>query len=301
MKKSLLVLFLLVFIVFSCSQKEETKETKFKIGVSQIVSHPALDAAREGFKEAFKEKGIEVEYIDTNANGDLATLELNTKKLVNQNVDLIYAIATPSAQVAQNATTEIPIVFSAVTDAKSAKLENDNVTGILDAVDITKQLELLLKVSPEVKTIGFIYNAGEQNSVFQLEQLKLASSKLNLNVVEKSASQINEIPQVLQSLIQSSDAIYTPTDNLVASSINLIAEKILEAKKVSLGAEKAHVEGGILMTIGIDYFNLGKEAGKRAIEILVDGKKANEIEITGMSEYEEYVNENTKKSLGLEF
>lgn len=290
---------ILSLVIFSCSK--ENSNFDFKIGISQIVSHPALDEARKGFKDELEKEGFKVKYIETNANGDIAALELNSKKLVNQNVDLIYAIATPSAQSAQNATKEIPIVFSAVTDSKAANLVNDNITGMLDIVDMKSQVELLLKVLPNIKKIGFIYNSSEQNSIYQLEELKKISSEYNIDVVEKSATQINEIPQVLENLIASTDAIYTPADNLVASSIKLIADKAKEAKVVTIGAEKSHVDSGILMTVGIDYYELGKLAAKQAIEILKNGKKPSKIEIGKMLDYKQEINQETKKIIGVEF
>ncbi|WP_067141440.1 ABC transporter substrate-binding protein [Oceanivirga salmonicida] len=303
MKKIINLLSILIITV-SCGNKnsvENNKEYKYKIGISQIASHSALDATRQGFKDAFKENNIEVNFIETNANGDISVSNLNSKNLVNQNVDLIYAIATPSAQAASNATNTIPIVFSAVTDAKTANLVKENITGVSDFLEPNEQLKELLKVKKDIKKLGFIYNSSEQNSVFQLESMKNAAKNYEIKLIEKSITQVNEISQALDALALEVDAIYTPADNLVASSISLIAEKALKNKKITMGAEKAHVDKGILMSIGIDYYELGKMAGKQAIEILETGKKPSEIPIQKADKLKLDINENTKKELELEF
>ncbi|CAM3138383.1 ABC transporter substrate-binding protein [Streptobacillus felis] len=299
MKKILLTLAILgVLVTFFLLNKKEGVD--YRIGISQIVDHPALNAARDGLKDELKENGINALYIETNANGDMSSLVLNTRKLINQKVDMIYAIATPSAQVAQNSTTDIPIVISAVTDAKAAGIVNSNITGVLDAVDIEKQVLLLKEVMPDVKKLGVIYSSGEQNSLIQVDILKAATAKHGIELVEKSISQINEVAIATEAILKEVDALYTPADNLIASTINVIADKAKEAKKVTLGAEKSHVDAGILMTLGIDYYELGKEAGKIALSIL-KGEKPENIEIKGMENLKFEYNKDTASLLGLEF
>ena len=285
MKKVFLLLSFVAVMIFNCGTEgkqgeknsDNTKNStetknKFKIGITQIVAHPALDKAREGFKDALKEAGIEVEYDEKNANGEIATANLIANTLVSSKSDLIYAIATPTAQSAAQSTNDIPIIFSAITDPESAGILKENVTGVSDRVNIKQQLELLTKLDSNIKKVGVIYNSSEQNSIVQVEDLKKAASELNLEIVERSITQANEIPQATGALIASSDAIYLPTDNLVASVVNLITEKATSSKKIVFGAEGAHVNGGALITQGIDYYELGKEAGKIAVEVL-KGKK----------------------------
>ena len=307
MKKVFILLSLLTVMIFSCGNEgkqgekvSDTKEEKkkFRIGITQIVAHPALDNAREGFKEALKEAGIEVEYDEKNANGEVATANLIANTLVSSKPDMIYAIATPTAQAAAQATNDIPIVFSAITDPESAGIIKENITGVSDRVNIKQQLELLIKLDPKIKKVGVIYNSSEQNSIVQVNDLKKAAGELNLEIVERSITQANEIPQATEALIASSDAIYLPTDNLVASVVNLITEKATGAKKIVFGAEAAHVNGGALITQGIDYYELGKEAGKTAVEIL-NGKKASEIKFKTMELNDIVVNSNTLKVLGI--
>lgn len=302
LKKLLIILFVLVLII-SCSNNKNEKEFEYTIGINQIISHPALDLAKKGFIDIFNEKGINVKFIENNSNGDISVADLISKNLVLQKVDLIYAIATPTAQVAQNATTEIPIVFSAVSDHISAKLVNKNITGVLDAVDLEEQLKLALEIDPNIKKIGFVYNSSESNSIDQLDKLKKIAKLYSVEIIEKSITQISDLPQVLKFILESTDAIYTPADNLIASSIKLIADTAKDYMKISIGAEKAHVDAGILASSAINYYDLGREAGQIAIDILVNGKKIEEIDvkIIDKDKYEKVINYETKKILGLEF
>ena len=277
---------------------EKSKDT-FKVGITQIVAHPALDSAREGFKDAFKESGLKVTFDEKNANGEIATANMIANNFVTEKVDLIYAIATSTAQSAAQATNKLPVVFSAITDPEAAGLIKENVTGISDRVNVKQQLELLLKLDSKIKKVGVIYNSSEQNSKVQVDDLKKAASELGITIVEKSVTQVSEIPQASETLVKSSDALYLPTDNLVASVINLITEKAISAKKIAFGAESAHVKGGALITQGIDYYEMGKEAGKIAVEILKNGKKPSEISFKKMNLNDIVINNKTLAAIGI--
>jgi len=295
-------------LVLSCGNEgkknENTgKESKdnFKIGITQIVAHPALDSAREGFKDAIKESGLNVTFDEKNANGEVATANMIANNFVTEKVDLIYAIATSTAQSAAQATNKLPVVFSAITDPEAAGLIKENVTGISDRVNVKQQLELLLKLDSKIKKVGVIYNSSEQNSKVQVDDLKKAASELGITIVEKSVTQVSEIPQASEALVRESDALYLPTDNLVASVVNLITEKATAAKKVAFGAEAAHVKGGALITQGIDYYEMGKEAGKIAVEILKNGKKPSEIKFKKMDLNDIVINNKTLAAIGINF
>jgi hypothetical protein len=272
---------------------------KYRIGITQIVAHPALDSAREGFKAAFKEAGIDADFDEKNANGEAATANLIANSFVSSKVDLIYSIATSTAQAAAQSTNTIPVVFSAITDPESAGILKNNVTGVSDRVDIKQQLQLLLKLDSKIKKVGVIYNSSEQNSKVQVDDLKAAAKELGVEVVEKSVIQASEIPQAADALTRESDAIYLPTDNLVASVVNLLTDKATAAKKIVFGAESAHVKGGALITQGIDYYEMGKQAGKIAIDILKNGKKPSEIKYQRMSLNDIVVNGKTMAALGI--
>ncbi len=302
MKKLVGVLSILTMFILSCGT-EETKTNqgatkKFKVGITQIVEHPALNKAKQGFKDALKEAGIDVEYDEKNANGEVATANLIANTLVSSKPDLIYTIATTTTQAVAQATNDIPVVFSAITDPESAGILKENVTGVSDRVNIKQQLELMKKLNPNAKKVGVIFNSSEQNSMVQVNDLKTAASELGMEVVATGVTQASEIPQASETLIGEVDMIYTPTDNLVASLINLITEKAIAAKKIVFGAEAAHVEGGALITQGVDYYELGKKAGQMAIEIL-KGKKPSEIKFETIELNDIVVNENTLNALGI--
>jgi putative tryptophan/tyrosine transport system substrate-binding protein len=296
--------------LFSCQQSERTTSEgeKIEIGITQLVQHPALDSARAGFIEGLKEKGYEdgnniiIDY--QNAQGDTATSQIIAQKFASENKDLILAIATPAAQAVYNATKEIPTVFTAVTDPISAEIAKDwissgtNLTGVSDMVPVDQQLELLLKLIPEVKTIGVIFNTSEANSVVQVEALKEEAAKLNLEVKEIGVTNVNEINQNLTAVIKDIDSLYTPTDNTVASAFDLIGKISVENNVPILGAEEAVVDVGGLCSIGIDYFNLGRETAYKAVEI-IDGKKPEEIEISTLSDMSITINTDVAARLGI--
>ena len=307
MKKIFLLVSIAIMLVLSCGNEGKdiseagggkSKES-FKIGITQIVAHPALDSVREGFKDAFKEAGLKVVFDEKNANGEIATANMIANNFVTEKVDMIYAIATSTAQAAAQSTDKIPVVFSAITDPEAAGILKKNVTGISDRVNVKQQLELLLKLDSKIKKVGVIYNSSEQNSKVQVDDLKKAASELGITIVEKSVTQVSEIPQASETLVKESDALYLPTDNLVASVVNLITEKAIKAKKIAFGAESAHVKGGALITQGIDYYEMGKEAGKIAVDILKNGKNPSEITFKKMDLNDIVINNKTLAAIGI--
>ena len=313
MKKIMFLVMMLSLILIGCGdKKEEAKtgtdtantETKaddkvYKIGITQIVSHQALDKAREGFKDALEEAGIKAEYDEQNAQGDVTIANTIANKFVTDKVDLVFAIATPTAQAVSNATSDTPILFSAVTDPEAAGLVKPNVTGSSDKVDIEQQLALLREISKDAKKIGFLYNSSEENSLVQLEEIKKVAGKYNFEVVEQGISSANELPQAIDKMLTQVDALYLPTDNLISSSSALIAEKANAAKIMTFAAESGMLENGIFITKGIDYYQLGKEAGKMAAEILKDGKKPSDLPYKISETVEIAVNKQTLEQLGI--
>lgn len=315
-KKSILISCLLITsILCGCATSKGVKSTDsskskkvFQIGVTQIVEHPALDDARKGFIEALKSKGyeegknIKIDY--QNAQGDIATTQSIAKNFVSQNKDLILAIATPSAQSALNATKEIPIVITAVTDpvksglAKSMQSSGNNVTGTSDAVPISNQFELLKKLVPNAKKVGILYNTSESNSESQINEAKSVAPNFNIEIVPVGITNINEATQALNTLLEKVDVLYTPTDNLVASSMPIIVEKCLKKNVPIIGAEKSHVSAGAIATVGIDYFKLGFQTGLIAVEVL-EGKKPSDIPLSTLSEMQLVINTDSIKKLNI--
>jgi ABC transporter substrate binding protein. len=288
------------------ASNEASTEIK-TIGVIQLVEHPALDAAREGFMDGLKQAGFtehKVKIDVKNAQGDFATAQNIAEGFKDENVDLIYAIATPAVQAAYNVTKDIPIVFAAVTDPVSAKVvesldkPNTNVTGVSDMTPVEEQLKLLKQILPDAKNVGIMYNAGEINSVVQVDMAKKAAPALGLNLVEATVSTSGEVSQAAQSLVGRVDAIYIPTDNTIASSIQAVA-KVANANKIPvIASEEGMVSGGALITKGINYYNLGVDAGKIAAEIL-NGKKPADIPVMLPQNMDIVVNKTTMGILGI--
>lgn len=296
MKKILLSLGLLLGV--SAASLAEARE--YKVGITQIIEHPALDATRAGVERAFKEKGgdkkIRIEH--QSAQGDFGTAQLIAKSFVSSNKDVIISISTPSSQAALNATKDIPIVFTAVTDNISAGLKGDNITGVLDPSPMEEQIQLLKDIYPNTKKVGFLYNPSEQNSQVILKEFKPIVEAHGMTVVERGVNTVNDINLALNSLLNQIDALYIPTDNLVASSATLINKRALQKKVPVIGAEEGMVKNGAFASQSIDFEKLGYQTGKMVLKIL-DGKKANEIAVEGPNEHKLVVNEATAKALGI--
>lgn len=298
----------------SSSEKNEgttevsSDEKLYTIGINQLVQHDALDASREGFIEGLKEKGFEegknlkINY--QNAQGDISIAKTISDQFVTSKVDMIFAIATPSLQAAYNATNDIPIVFTAVTDpidagvAKSWESSGTNVTGTSDMVSMEKQLELLTTLVPDIETLGVIYNSSEANSLAQVQQLKKEAENKKINIKEISVTTVNEIEQNLSSVLGSIDALYAPTDNTIASAYELVGNLCVSKNIPILCGEEAGVSKGGLCSIGIDYFKLGKEAGDKAAEVL-NGKNPSDIEISTLSDMSVTINTDVAKKLNI--
>jgi len=279
-----------------------------KIGINQYDVHEALDASRQGFLDVLKENGyvegenIEIDY--KNAQGEQPTALTISQDFVNAKKDLIFAIATPSAQASYNATKDIPIVITAVTDpvdagiAESFEASGTNVTGTSDGVPIGPQLDILKKVLPDAKTIGVIYNTSEANSIYQVEQLKAEATKQGFTVKEVGITNLSDVNSVLPTALEGIDVLYTPTDNTVASAYAIIVKLATEKNVPVFCAEDAGVNVGGLISAGLDYYELGRETGLIAIEIL-KGKTPKELPISTMKNPVIVVNKDAAEKLGI--
>jgi len=271
----IMVLALALPVVSGCASKE------YKIGITQIVTHPALDANRQGFIDQMAEEGFvegeNVTYIYDNPEGDMTLAATIAQKFVSEKVDLILSIATPTTQACAEATkdTGIPVVFGAMTDPVAAGVVESwdnpggNVTGISDWADVGTQVALVIEIVPGVKTLGTIYNAGEVNSTVQIDELKKAAPGLGItSIVEATAATTADVMTAAQSLVGRVDAIWVPTDNTAVSAFEAIV-KICEDNSIPLfAADTATVERGAIGTPGIDYYFLGTESGKVAARVL---------------------------------
>lgn len=314
-KRKISILLALIFSVAifgGCSKTSATKtENKkvVKIGIAQIIEHPALDLARKGFVDGLKEKGFKdgenIKIDVQNAQGDMATIQTIAQNFVSAGNDMIFAIATPSAQAAFNATKKIPIVITAVTDpvqagiVKSNDKSGTNVTGTSDRISIEENFKLIKEILPGKTKIGILYNTSEKNSEIQVKEAEEGAKKFGFKIVKKGITNVNDIHQSLASILGKVDVMFIPTDNTVASSMSFISNECNKKNIPIIGSEKAHVEGGALATSGIDYYKLGKESANVAIEI-INGKNPKDMPIKFMKETQLVINEDQAKKLNIQ-
>ncbi len=300
-------------IISGCGSQKADNSTDskktFKIGVVQLVEHNALDAANKGFIEGLKERGYEegknITVDQQNAQADQSNLKNIAERFVSDKDDLICAIATPAAQTVANATKTIPIVGTAITDYKSAKLvaSNEkpgaNVTGTSDMNPIKEQIDLILKLFPNTKTIGTVYSSSEVNSEIQVKMMKEYAESKGLTVELATVSTVNDIQQAAQSLVGKVDVFYEPTDNVIASAMPTLTTITDPAKIPVICGEPNMVKAGGLITYGIDYYKLGIQTGQMAADIL-DGKaKPADMAIETAKDLKITVNKKEADALGI--
>lgn len=279
-----------------------------RVGVTQIVEHPALDEARQGFidrlAELGYEEGTDVVYDIQSAQGDFGTALTIAQKFAADGVDLVLAIATQAAQAAAQVLRDTPILITAVTDPVAAELVDSierpgtNVTGTSDLTPVRAQLELLTMLAPSARRVGVIYNAGEVNSVVQVNLAKAAAADLGLEVVEATAANSSEVLSAAQSLVGRVDALYVPTDNTVVSAIESVVLVAERARLPLIAGEDLSVEQGALATVGIDYYQLGRQTADMALRVL-QGENPAEMSIEYQNEINLVVNLSAAQRMGV--
>lgn len=280
------------------------------VGVLQLVEHGSLNAAYEGSKEGLAEAGytegenLTIEY--QNAQNSQDNLKSMSERLVNANPDLLLGIATPAAVSLANETTDTPIVVTAVTDLVGAKLADSNeepgrnITGTSDMVPIEQQINLLLSIVPDAKTIGIMYNAGEANSKIQADLAEEALKAAGVDVKVLTANTTNDVQQVTTSLAKDVDGIYIPTDNTFASAAAIVGEVAKETKTPIVAGSVEQVDDGALATYGIDYKSLGIQTGKLAAKILDGDAEPATTPVETAENLELVVNEEMAAALGID-
>jgi putative ABC transport system substrate-binding protein len=281
----------------------------YKIGIVQLLEHDALDNAYKGFVDGLKAKGyedgknIEIDY--ENAQNEQANCVTIASKFANGGYDLILAIATPAAQAAANATSTIPILVTAVTDPADAKLvkSNDkpgtNVTGTSDLTPVKEQIDMIKELVPDVKTVGLMYCSSETNSVYQIGLAKKECEALGLKYKEGTVSSSNEIQQVAQSLVSGVQAVYVPTDNMLAAGMQTVTMVTNAAKVPVIVGESGMVKNGGLATYGINYYKLGKQTSEMAVKILTGESKPADMPIEYQKDMDVAVNEKSAAAVGI--
>ncbi|WP_313344356.1 ABC transporter substrate-binding protein [Sedimentibacter sp.] len=309
LKKLIVTLILIPMILSGCAQgAADTSDTeKFVIGISQLADHPALDDSKQGFIDELKNQAINVEFLDQNAQGDTNNALMIAQKFVRDDVDLIFAIATATAQAAKQAIngTDIPLVFTAVAEPVFSQLVTDfnvtdnNITGTSNAAPIKENLELFKELKEDIKTIGIIYNIGESNSEIQVNKSKEIAEGIGLQIEALGIASVNDIPQAIDTISKKAEGLYIVTDNMVASSISLVATLSQEKDLLTVAADASQVKEGILLSRGISYYELGRESAIMAKQILVDKKDISEIPVRTLDNLDKKVNVKAMEALGL--
>lgn len=309
MKKTfafLTVLLSLGLILSGCAEKTQGP----KIGVVQLVEHAALDAAYQGFVDGLKEAGYEdgknltIDY--QNAQGEQANCVTIAQKLVNDQNDLILAIATPAAQAVVNFTDTIPVLVTAVTDPASAKLVNSNelpgtnVSGTSDLNPVDAQVRLIKRILPDAKKIAFLFCSSEENSYFQVGLAKKTADEIGLEYVDATVSSSNEIQSVVESLVGKVDAIYAPTDNMIAAGMATVSMVSTPAGIPVFCGEAGMVDNGGFATYGLNYYELGKQTAAMAVDILENGKNPAEMPIQYLEKCDLAINMEAAEEMGIE-
>lgn len=300
----------------SASMSSSTTETSMtanketvNIGILQYLEHDSLSASRKGFLDVLEEAGykegenLNIDY--QNAQGDQANLQTMSERISGTS-DLILAIATPSAQSIANVEKDLPVLFTAITDPVDAGLVDSlevpggNITGTTDAGPIEEQIKLLLSIVEDAKTIGIIYNSSEPNSVIQSDQAEEILKDMGVDVEILTVSSSNDVQQVMESLAQDVDGVYIPTDNTLASTMATVSQVAIAYNLPVVAASTDQVVAGGLATYGIDYYELGRQTGEMALDILENGTEPSTMAVQSSTEVELVVNEEMAEALGID-
>ena len=287
MRNSIIKLFMLLSLsaVTFYSSADDKSEQKY-VAITSIVEHPALDNVRKGVEDELKDNGyiagqnLKLQF--ASAQGSSANAAQIAKQFVANKPDVIVGIATPSTQALVATTKSIPIVFTAVTDPVAAKLtpswdaSKTNVTGVSDALSLEPQIDMMLKIKPDAKNIGYVYSPSEVNSTIVLKELQIALEKRGMKIIAAPAQRTSDISTAARSLKGKVDLIYTTTDNNVVSAYEALAKVANENKIPLVASDPDSAERGAIAALGMSYYDLGRQAGKIVIRIL-NGEKPGDI------------------------
>jgi putative tryptophan/tyrosine transport system substrate-binding protein len=281
---------------------------KILVAVTAIVEHPALDACRDGIRDALKAAGYEdgktIRFLFASAKGNPATAADIAHKFVRDKAGVIVAISTPSAQAAAAATAQIPVVFAAVTDPLGARIVRDmyapggNVTGVSDLSPVKKHIELIQKISPKTRRIGVLFNPQETNSYTLVYLMKKTAMGANMTIVEAPARTSSDVPAAAQGLAGKADVIFVPTDNTIAAALDSVIKVGLEHRIPVYAADVDAVKRGAIAAIGFDYYSIGWQAGNIVVRVL-RGENPGKIPVGGVEETSLYVNPPMAAKIGV--
>ena len=304
--KRIIALALAVLMLASLAACGGSGSGKYKVGICQLVQHPALDAATQGFQDALtKQLGDKVEFDVQNASGEPANCTTIVNGFVSSNVDLIMANATPALQAAKEATATIPILGTSVTDYASA-LEIDgwtgtvgtNISGTSDLAPLDGQAAMIKELFPDAKTVGILYCSSEANSQYQVDVITGYLTDLGFTVTPYSFTDTNDVASVAQAAC-ASDVIYIPTDNTAASNTEAIANVVLPAGVPVVAGEAGICQGCGVATLSISYYDLGYATGLMAAKVLTGEAKISEMPVQYAPEFTKQYNEANCAALGV--
>ena len=279
------------------------------VGISKIVSHPALDAVEQGIQDELKALGHQLDFDLQNANGEISTAASIANKFKSEKVILAIGIATPTAQALVNAIKDVPVIFSAVTDPVAAGLitsvakGDGNVTGVSDMTPVKQQIEFLNRIKP-IKRLGHVYSSHETNAVALADLARKACKELGIEFVETTVTNSAEVKQAVQTIIRRIDGLYVSTDNTVVSALNAVTDVAMANKVPVMSADPSSAETyEVLAAWGFDYYKMGRATGRLAASIL-DGRKPADIPtmfMTDASDVDLLINLDVAKKMGLTF
>ncbi|RVK91700.1 ABC transporter permease [Sinorhizobium meliloti] len=269
---------LLIALAATVALSLPARADEVTVAVTAIVEHPALDAARDGVKDALAaagyKEGENLKFIYESAQGNPATAAQIARQFAGEVPSVIVPISTPSAQAVVSSTRDIPVVFTAVSDPLGAQLVKDmekpggNVTGLSDLSPVAEHVALIKEILPNVKTIGYLYNSGEANSVSLLAVLKEEAEKAGLSVIESAATKSAEVQGAARALVGRADAIYIPTDNTIISALEGAVAVAEESKLPLFTADTDSVSRGAVAALGFNYYDVGKQTGEVVVRVL---------------------------------
>lgn len=310
-----------VFVLAACGDDAEETEgsgdtedadnsdgESYSIGATQIVEHPSLDEAYKGFQAAIEDAGLDVDFDYQSAQNDQNNVKPIADNFVADDVDLIFANSTPSALGALNATTDIPILFTSVTDAVDAGLVESmdepggNVSGVVDLHPdaIQNTVEFIDEYFADAN-VGLIYNSGEANSVAQIESVQEAAEGTSLSLSERTVANSSEVQQAASTLAGDVDVFYIVTDNTVVSALDTVVGVANDQEIPLIVGEPDSLEVGGFATYGIDYETIGYRTGEMAVDVLTGEKDISELEAEYPSEIQLFINKDAAESQGVEW
>ncbi|MCF6368921.1 ABC transporter substrate-binding protein [Rhizobium halophilum] len=289
---------------------QPAKAQEATVAVTAIVEHPALDAVRDGIKEKLAEAGYKegenLTFLYESAQGNPGTAAQIARQFVGEEPTVIVPISTPSAQAVVSATRDIPVVFTAVSDPVGAQLIKDmkapggNVTGISDMSPVADHVALIKEITPEAKSIGFIYNTAEANSVSTLAALKEEAAKAGLEVIESVATKSAEVQGAARALVGRADVIYIPTDNTIVSAFEAAVGVAEEAKLPLYAGDTDSVARGAVAALGFNYFDVGKQTGEVVVRVL-KGEAPGDIPVSVATGTDLVINKSAAEKMGVTF